>query len=77
MLMRIELTDGSIKTRSFSLRDMVSGFSKTSLEPLQPIAMSTCNDDKKHTVIPNFYFWFVVSFNDLGYCELVKALNGI
>jgi hypothetical protein len=71
--MRIEFTDGSIRTRSFSLRDMVSGFRRTSLEPLQPIAMSTRNDNMKHTVIPNFYFWLVVSFNDLGHCELVNV----
>lgn len=68
MLMRIELTDGSIKTRSFSLRDMVSGFKRTSLEPLQPIAISTCDDDRIHTLVPDFYFWLVVPFNDLDEC---------
>src|SRR6267154_2807688 len=70
MLIRIELTDGSIKTRSFSLRDIVSEFRRTSLEPLQPIAISTHNDCTRHRVLPDFYFWLVVSFNDLGDCEL-------
>lgn len=37
MLRRIELTEGSIKTRSFSLRDIVKGFNKTSLDPLRRI----------------------------------------
>lgn len=36
MLRRIELTEGSMRTRSFSLREMVSGLSSTSLDPLVP-----------------------------------------
>jgi hypothetical protein len=68
--MRIELTDGSIKTRSFSLRDMVSGFKRTSLEPLEPVAISTRGGDTIHTLVPDFYFWLVVSLNDLDNCEL-------
>ena len=34
MLRRIELTDDSIRTRSFSLRDIVRGFSRTSFDVL-------------------------------------------
>ena len=34
ILMRIELTEGSMRTRSFSLREIVNGLSRTSLEPL-------------------------------------------
>lgn len=34
MLIRIELTEGSISTRSFSLRDIVRGLSRTSFDPL-------------------------------------------
>lgn len=34
MLTRMEFTEGSMSTRSFSLRDIVRGFSNTSLEPL-------------------------------------------
>ncbi len=34
MLRRIELIDGSIKTRSFSFLEIVNGLSRTSLEPL-------------------------------------------
>jgi hypothetical protein len=55
------------------LRDIVSGFRRTSLEPLQPIAISICDDDTMHTAIPDFYFWLVVSFNDLGDCEFVNC----
>ena len=35
MLMRIEFMDGSIKTRSFSLRDIVKVLRRTSFEPLR------------------------------------------
>ena len=35
MLTRIEFTEGSMSTRSFSFRDIVSGFRSTSLEPLR------------------------------------------
>lgn len=34
MLRRIELTDDSIRTRSFSFRDIVRGFSRTSFDVL-------------------------------------------
>jgi len=34
MLTRIEFTEGSMSTRSFSFRDIVRGFNSTSLEPL-------------------------------------------
>lgn len=34
ILSRIELTEGSIRTRSFSLREIVRGLRRTSLEPL-------------------------------------------
>lgn len=34
MLIRIELTEGSISTRSFSLRDIVRGLRRTSFDPL-------------------------------------------
>ena len=35
MLMRTELTEGSMRTRSFSFREMVRGFKRTSFEVLQ------------------------------------------
>lgn len=38
MLSRIELTDGSMRTRSFSFREMIKEFSKTSFEPLQNVS---------------------------------------
>jgi hypothetical protein len=34
MLIRIELTDGSMRTRSFSLREIVNGLRRTSFDPL-------------------------------------------
>ena len=35
MLIRTELTDGSMSTRSFSFREIVRGFRSTSFEALQ------------------------------------------
>ena len=35
MLIRIELMDASIRTRSFSLREIVKGFRRTSFDPLR------------------------------------------
>ena len=34
MLIRIELTEGSMRTRSFSLREIVNGLRRTSFDPL-------------------------------------------
>ena len=66
MLSLIELIEGSIKTRSFSLRDIVRGFSRTSLDPLERDSMG--QPEKKLCWIgrlPCLYFGFIVSFYNL------------
>ena len=65
ILSRIELTDGSISTRSFSFRDMVKGLRRTSLEVLK-----LCKPEKiaeeayKHTLI-----------QPLAYCVALRPGN--
>ncbi len=66
MLTRIEFTEGSMNTRSFSFRDIVSGFSSTSLDPLRgrseraELTRAVCMRS------PGFDLWFVVTLDDLG-----------
>jgi len=47
MLTRIEFTEGSMSTRSFSFRDIVIGFRSTSLDPLrgrsERVGLKPCN----------------------------------
>ena len=63
MLTRIELTEGSISTRSFSLRDIVNGFSRTSFDPLHAISQRRVMHEVMH--VPNFHFRLVVTLDDL------------
>lgn len=42
ILSRIELIEGSMRTRSFSLREIISGLSKTSLDPLEICEVRQC-----------------------------------
>lgn len=62
----MELTEGSIRTRSFSLRDIVKGFKRTSLDPLR-------NEDQRlgqrvttAKSAPRFDLRFVVTLDDLN-----------
>lgn len=64
ILTRIEFTEGSMSTRSFSFRDIVRGFSSTSLEPLlgnqtvtKPEGIAMC--------LPDLNLWLVVTLDDL------------
>ncbi len=65
MLTRIEFTEGSMSTRSFSLRDIVRGFSNTSLEPLLGYQTAPKTEDKGMRS-PGLDLWLVVTFDDLG-----------
>ena len=62
MLTRIELTEGSISTRSFSVRDIVNGFRRTSLDPLHAIRQGGVTQVMHSR---NFHFRLVVTFDDL------------
>ena len=64
MLTRIEFTEGSMSTRSFSFRDIVRGFNSTSLEPLLGSAVPKTEDMRMRS--PDFNFWLVVTLDDLG-----------
>lgn len=52
MLTRIEFTDGSMSTRSFSFRDIVRAFSNTSLEPLPWGSESEENGGEMYPLTP-------------------------
>lgn len=52
MLTRIEFTDGSMSTRSFSFRDIVRGLSNTSLEPLPWGSESEENGGEMYALTP-------------------------
>lgn len=66
MLSRIELIDGSMRTRSFSLREIINGLSKTSLDPLNKFVLRRINRaGERNEHLPCFNFGFVVSFHDL------------
>ena len=62
----MEFTEGSMSTRSFSFRDIVSGFSSTSLDPLR--GRSERAESKPCTYVhsPDLDLWLVVPFDDLG-----------
>ena len=61
----MELTDGSISTRSFSFRDMVKGLRRTSLEVLVCVNKKELQTkQKKHTLIP-----------PLAYCVALRPDN--
>ena len=75
MLSLIELTDGSMRTRSFSLREMVSGFRSTSFDPLRHMYKTNNRIDEGH-LIPCFYFWLVVPFYNLDVHEFPSLLRG-
>jgi hypothetical protein len=63
MLNLIELTDGSIKTRSFSFREMIRGFRRTSLDVLKQMNEVACTSSRVH--VRAFNFWLVMSLYDL------------
>ena len=71
MLTRIEFTEGSMSTRSFSFRDIVSGFRSTSLEPLR----EDQNKDKAGKCMrsPNLDLGFVVTLDDLGKKNVIAS----
>jgi hypothetical protein len=62
MLTRIELTEGSISTRSFSFRDIVNGFRRTSLDPLRAIRQRGVAQVMHSR---DFHFRLVVTLDDL------------
>ena len=64
MLRRTELTDGSMSTRSFSLREMTSGFSSTSRDDL-PVRISNKHLGRADSSVLRFDLWLVVSLDDL------------
>jgi hypothetical protein len=75
----MELTDGSMRTRSFSLREMVSGFRSTSFDPLRYMYKTSRMIDEGY-LVPCFYFWFVVSFHNLdvhGFASLLRGRDKI
>jgi hypothetical protein len=59
----MELTEGSMSTRSFSFRDIVSGFRRTSFDPLHAIRQRMVTQVVMYP--PNFHFRLVVTLNDL------------
>lgn len=63
MLTRIELTEGSIRTRSFSFRDIVKGFSRTSFDPLRTIRQRGVTQDVVHS--RDFHLGLIVTLDDL------------
>jgi hypothetical protein len=63
MLTRIELTEGSISTRSFSFREIVNGFRRTSFDPLHAIRQRGAMHEVMHS--PNFYFGLVMTLDNL------------
>ena len=71
MLTRIEFTEGSMNTRSFSFRDIVSGFRSTSLEPLRGISERTEYSERMRS--PSLDLRFVVTFNDLGEKNVIAS----
>ena len=64
ILTRIEFTEGSMSTRSFSFRDIVRGFSRTSLEPLLGNQTVTKPEDMA-MCLPDLNLWLVVTLDDL------------
>src|SRR5258707_3248207 len=62
MLSLIELIEGSIRTLSFSFRDMIRGFRRTSLDVLEHV-----NESLKDKVpdIRAFDLWLIMPFNNL------------
>lgn len=75
ILSLMELTDGSMRTRSFSLREMVSGFRSTSFDPLRHMYKTSRMIDESH-LVPCFHFWFVVSFHNLDMHGFASLLEG-
>jgi hypothetical protein len=65
MLIRIELTEGSMRTRSFSLREIVNGLRRTSLDPLIFRRISTPIGLFDRLQLRCFDLWFVMTFHDL------------
>ena len=63
MLTRIELTEGSISTRSFSFRDIVNGFRRTSFDPLHAIRRRGVMQQVMHS--RDLHFRLVVALDDL------------
>ena len=63
MLTRIELTEGSIRTRSFSFRDIVNGFNRTSFDPLHTIRQRGVTQDVVHS--RDFHLGLIVTLDDL------------
>jgi len=68
MLTRIEFTEGSTSTRSFSFRDIVSGFRRTSLDPLRGGRYESVGLKVEHGYMrsPDLNLRFVVPLDDLG-----------
>src|SRR6266403_1127618 len=68
MLTRIEFTEGSTSTRSFSFRDIVSGFRRTSLDPLRGGRYESVGlkVEQRYMRSPDLNLWFVVPLDDLG-----------
>lgn len=63
ILIRIELIEGSINTRSFSFLEIVSGLSSTSCEPLTDVSKTSKRGH--NCALPDFHFRLVMSFHNL------------
>ena len=64
ILSRIELIEGSMRTRSFSFREIVSGLRRASLDALEQASSKTHQDNIGR--VRDFDFWFIVTFYNLG-----------
>lgn len=71
MLTRIEFTEGSMNTRSFSFRDIVSGFRSTSLEPLRGRSERTEYSERMRS--RSLDLGFVVTLDDLGEKNVIAS----
>ena len=75
MLIRMELTEGSMRTRSFSLREIVNGLRRTSLDPLIFRRISTPIGLFDRVQLRCFDLWFVMTFHDLDDDKYIASLE--
>jgi len=71
MLIRIELTEGSIRTRSFSLREIVNGLRRTSFDPLMFGHISRAIGLYEKDKLRCFDLRLVVTFHNLQYGKYI------
>jgi hypothetical protein len=73
MLTRIEFTEGSTSTRSFSFRDIVNGFRSTSLDPLRGTSEREELRPCTYMRSPDLNLWLVVTLDDLGKKSVITS----